>query len=201
MVPVTTTLLATLLPICFLIFGLSILSIYLFLKLRASGAKEGLELRAQPTTPKQLPEPELEPAKLKGAFPQPEPLSSFSDASNPDWENDFRHVFENLSAWPLYSEFNEMFTSSRDQIRAKRILDEVGYEGVPVPIVLEWLRLGSTRFQAVRHILTSIALARTSFKSESRPTSTLLPFSSEVYQDLRNCFRALEGVNVSILEL
>ena len=41
---------------------------------------------------------------------------------------------------------------------------------------------------------SDIALANTSFKSESRLTSALLPFSSEVYQDLRNCFRVLEGV-------
>jgi hypothetical protein len=98
-------------------FGLSILSIYLFLKLRASRAKGGLELRAQPTTPEQqLPELKPEPApakaKAKGAFSRPELLSSFSDASNPDWENDFRNVFENLSAWLLYSEYDQMFTLS-----------------------------------------------------------------------------------------
>ena len=181
---VATALLAILLLTCFLIFALSILSTYLFLKLRASRAEKGLDLCAQPTT--QLPEPTPTIPAFTSVWP-----SSFSDASNPDWENDVHYAMDNLSAWPVTEQGNKMYTCSKDQMRAERILDELGYQGIPIPTILGFLRRQSTRKPALKNIVITVALARTSFESE--PPFTLFPFPPEVYNDIRNCFRALEG--------
>jgi hypothetical protein len=194
MAPLATVLLATLLPTSFLIIGLSILSTYLFLKLQASHTEErDLELCAQPTTQLPEPEPESEPQRVSSVLP-PLPELTFSDASNPDWDNDVKYAFGGFNCVLVDYELEDIFMSPEEQLGAEKLLDELGYQGIPLPLLLGLLRRESTRWLTVVHICTSIALASTSFESESPDVFSLLPFPSEVYNELRNCFRALEGV-------
>jgi len=186
--PVATALLVTLLPTCLLILGLALLSIHLHLKLRAAHVEAGLQLHTLPTTAKiPLPEqPPLEPAQPA----RRDPLSGFSDASNPDWENDVHFALEDFIGWPVHKDSELLFLDSTDEIRAKGILDALGYKGVPTRVVLGLLRRRSTRLLAVHHIVMSIALANTSLESKS--STSLFPFLSEVCADLRK-FPSVSG--------
>ena len=153
--PVTVALLAILLPACFLILVLSTLSIYLFLKLRASHAERTLELRTQPPTPKPAPEFVVVPR------PRAKPLTWFSDPSSPDWANDVDHAFFGLSHYRLYSE-KPVLQTSKEQQRAERVLKEVGYSGdIPLPTLVRFLQTPNTQGLAVRHITLAKGFGKT----------------------------------------
>jgi hypothetical protein len=190
MSPVATALLAALLPTFLLIFGLSSFSVYLYLKLRASRMTRDLELRPNPATTEQQSSEPAEPAE--SALPELVPRS-FSDTSNPDWKHDVHHAFMGLEFWLMDTKYTDvLYTNPGDEVRAKEILDAVGYKGLPTAVLLGWLRQKHTRYHALVHIVTYVALANTSLESD--PTSTLFPFSPELHTDLSNCFKALEGV-------
>ena len=188
---VTTVLLATLLPTCFLIYCLVVLSIYLYVKLRAVTV-ERHTVRAQPAIEEPVAAEEAsEHVESSPRRPGDPYLTVFSDAADPDWGSDMLKMtagFVNtfLEKGKTYPESEETL------VWASKVLQRLGYQEAPPAVILDWIQ-GSSQLHATVHLSTHIALAMTSF--ENQWESTLLPFTPETYKGLQNCFKALEGID------
>ncbi|MCJ1309108.1 hypothetical protein MMC25_002763 [Agyrium rufum] len=189
--PVTIAILATLLPTSLLILGLVYLSIYLHIKSR-SLRKECKGLQAQLTTATEdqlaLKRHKSEPYDF---FP-----SKLSDESNIQWSHNVPRLTAGLMPNTLevdhhYLEFHE----PRAESWIGHMLEALGYQDASPTVILGLLRGKEAILSMPAHIVTSIALARTSIDSD--PESTLLPFSPELQKDLQTFFKAMEGLKFS----
>jgi hypothetical protein len=180
--------LATLIPTCLLILGLTCLCVFLRIKIQSLQ----VELKAlQNPTPIPESAPIQEPVRQRINLWNIPRRSWLSDEKTPNFSKDMRalSVRSHLEFHP-WGEHQYQFRGPEFEPWASELLQEIGYHGLPTEVLLEKLRCRKSREWTIQHIVFTVVIPLVSL--DSKPESTLLPFPLEVQADLKLLFKELE---------
>ncbi|TAQ84385.1 hypothetical protein B7494_g7283 [Chlorociboria aeruginascens] len=209
--PVTTALVATLVPTLLLIVALIWLCVHQSLQLRSSRVPTEEPPISHQDVPvdKQRLDEEAEQQRLQKlkveswsrlGYDSAGRTTQLSDASNPDWVADFNNfqIFTGVDIRP--SNCYKNYTSAGRLQWVTDLLKVIGYNGGLTTTGLvsrfeaggdEWHMKGQ---DAANHAAQHAVLQRLSLEGD--PEDSLLPFTPDVHRSLRKFYEALEGLEM-----